>query len=96
MAQQRIHRHLQTSVSRTGDILVVVVQIQGEGEEYRMAYRLFRNIRETQRKNSRRQDSHRDYGQRPLSCGTGSEVKELKKVKNGIFIYPIYYILCYI
>ena len=50
-----------------------------KGEEYRMAYRLFRDIRETQRKNSRRQDSHRYYGQRPLSCGIGSEVKKLKK-----------------
>ena len=70
----RLYRYVSLALSGEGGILLVVLPVPGQGEERRMADRLFSGIRQPERPGEGRLHPHVGHGFRSLSRGAGSGI----------------------
>ena len=87
LVEERVYRHLPLSVSRGGEILMVVLPLSGAPEECGVAHRLLCRLRSSAPATLRCPDPHRHLRLRPLSGSTYPEIKKSPPESAGIFFY---------
>ena len=87
LVEERVYRHLPLSVSRGGEILMVVLPLSGAPEECGVAHRLLCRLRSPAPATLRCPDPHRRLRLRPLSGSTYPEIRNPRLNQRGSFLF---------